>query len=265
MLCLLLTEHYISCYNNTRTAKYRENDAKMRGNAKKMTIEGLQKLTLLDYPGRTACTVFLAGCNFRCPFCHNFELVAKPAAPLMTDEELLEYLKKRKGLLDGVAITGGEPLLRRELPELLRKIKALGYAVKLDTNGSFPARLKALVGEGLVDYVAMDVKNAPERYGETVGFLKLELSAIRESIEFLLTDAVDYEFRTTVIEQYHSEREIQAIAEWIQGAKRWFLQQFKASERVPNGALTAPSYQKMQEYLQIARQFIPQTELRGVG
>ena len=134
----------------------------------------------------------------------------------------MAFLQKRKGLLDGVAITGGEPLMRRELPELLRKIKALGYAVKLDTNGSFPARLKALVEEGLVDYVAMDVKNAPARYGETVGFLKLELDAIRESIEFLKSGAVDYEFRTTVIEQYHSEKEIYAIAEWIQGAKRWF-------------------------------------------
>ncbi|MBQ7035764.1 MAG: anaerobic ribonucleoside-triphosphate reductase activating protein [Clostridia bacterium] len=230
-----------------------------------MTIEGLQKLTLLDYPGRTACTVFLAGCNFRCPFCHNFELVVNPAAPLMTDEELLDYLQKRKGLLDGVAITGGEPLLRKELPELLRKVKALGYAVKLDTNGSFPARLKALVEEGLVDYVAMDVKNAPARYGETVGFLKLDLAAIQKSIDYLLTDAVDYEFRTTVVEQYHSAEEIRAIAEWIQGAKRYYLQQFKASERVPNEALSAPSYQKMQEYLQIASEIIPQTELRGVG
>ncbi len=230
-----------------------------------MTIEGLQKLTLLDYPGRTACTVFLAGCNFRCPFCHNYELVASPVAPLMSDEELLDYLQKRKGLLDGVAITGGEPLLRKELPDLLRKIKALGYAVKLDTNGSFPARLKALVGEGLIDYVAMDIKNAPDRYGETVGFLKLELNAIQESIDFLMTDAVDYEFRTTVIEQFHGPREIEAIGQWIQGAKRWFLQRFKPSERVPDGSLTAPTTQKMQDYLEIARKAIPATELRGVG
>ena len=229
-----------------------------------MTIEGIQKLTLLDYPGRTACTVFLAGCNFRCPFCHNYELVANPVAPLMSDEELLDYLQKRKGLLDGVAVTGGEPLLRRELPDLLRKIKALGYAVKLDTNGSFPARLKALVGEGLVDYVAMDIKNSPARYGETVGFLKLELNAIQESIDFLLEGAVDYEFRTTVIEQFHSEEEIEAIAQWIRGAKRWFLQRFKPSERVPDGSLTAPTTQKMKEYLEIAQKVIPQTELRGV-
>lgn len=229
-----------------------------------MTIEGLQKLTLLDYPGRTACTVFLAGCNFRCPFCHNYELVAGPVAPLMSDEELLDYLQKRKGLLDGVAITGGEPLLRRELPDLLRKIKALGYAVKLDTNGSFPARLKELVGEGLVDYVAMDVKNSPARYGATVGFPKLELNAIQESIDFLLEGRVDYEFRTTVIEQFHGQEEIEAIGQWIGGAKRWFLQRFKPSELVPDGSLTAPTTQKMREYLEIARRSVPSAELRGV-
>lgn len=229
-----------------------------------MTIEGLQKLTLLDYPGRTACTVFLAGCNFRCPFCHNYELVANPVAPLMTDEELLDYLQKRKGLLDGVAITGGEPLMRRELPELLRKIKALGYAVKLDTNGCFPARLKEIVGEGLVDYVAMDVKNAPARYGETVGFPKLTLTAVEESVNFLMTDVVDYEFRTTVIEQFHSDEEIETIGRWIQGAKRWFLQRFKPSEMVPNETLTAPSTQKMEEYLKIAQKYVPAAELRGV-
>ncbi len=230
-----------------------------------MTIEGLQKLTLLDYPGRTACTVFLAGCNFRCPFCHNYELVASPVAPLMSDEELLDYLQKRKGLLDGVAITGGEPLLRKELPDLLSKIKALGYAIKLDTNGSFPARLKALVGEGLIDYVAMDIKNSPARYGQTVGFLKLELNAIQESIDFLMSGAVEYEFRTTVIEQFHSGEEIEAIARWIRGADRWFLQRFKPSERVPDGSLTAPTTQRMEEYLQIAKKFIPNAELRGVG
>jgi pyruvate formate lyase activating enzyme len=230
-----------------------------------MTIEGLQKLTLLDYPGRTACTVFLAGCNFRCPFCHNFELVVNPVAPLMTDEELLDYLRKRKGLLDGVAITGGEPLMRKELPDLLRKIKELGYAVKLDTNGSFPARLKEVVEQGLVDYVAMDVKNAPDRYGPTVGFPKLELAAIQQSMDFLMTDAVDYEFRTTVIEQFHGAAEMEAIGQWIQGAKRWFLQRFKPSELVPDNSLTAPSTQKMEEYLEIAKNYVPDAELRGVG
>lgn len=229
-----------------------------------MTIEGLQKLTLLDFPGRTACTVFLAGCNFRCPFCHNFDLVAQAVNPLMSEEELLSFLQKRKGLLDGVAITGGEPLMRRELPELLRKIKALGYPIKLDTNGSFPGRLKELVAEGLVDYVAMDIKNAPERYGETVGFPKLGLGPTQESIDFLLTGPVDYEFRTTVVQELHRPEDMAAIAEWIRGAKRYYLQQFKQSERVPNGGLTAPSYQTMEEYLRIVREKIPAAELRGI-
>lgn len=229
-----------------------------------MTIEGLQKLTLLDFPGRTACTVFLAGCNFRCPFCHNFDLVAQPSAPLMGEEELLSFLQKRKGLLDGVAITGGEPLMRRELPELLRKIKELGYPVKLDTNGSFPARLKELVAEGLVDYVAMDIKNSPERYGETVGFPKLGLAPTRESVEFLLSNAVDYEFRTTVVQELHRPEDMKAIAEWLKGAKRYYLQQFKQSAQVPNEGLSAPSYQTMQDYLKIVQEQIPAAEVRGI-
>ena len=229
-----------------------------------MQIHGLQKLTLLDFPGRTACTVFLGGCNFRCPFCHNFELASRPLAPLMTEQELLDYLQKRKGLLDGVAITGGEPLLRPDLAELLRKIKALGYAVKLDTNGSFPARLKELVGEGLVDYVAMDVKNAPDRYGETAGFPKLELDPIRESIEFLKNGAVESEFRTTVVEGLHTEAEIAEIADWLKGAKRYFLQRFRPSEQVPSETLTAPSTAQMKAYLKIVQEKIPHAELRGV-
>ncbi len=182
----------------------------------------------------------------------------------MSEHELLDFLKKRSGLLDGVAITGGEPLLRPDLADLLREIKALGYAVKLDTNGSFPARLKALVGEGLVDYVAMDVKNAPDRYGETAGFPKLELDPIRESIEFLKSGAVESEFRTTVVEGLHTEVEIAAIADWLTGAKRYFLQRFRPSEQVPSETLTAPSTARMKQYLKIVRERIPDAELRGV-
>ena len=229
-----------------------------------MTIEGLQKLTLLDFPGKTACTVVLGGCNFRCPFGHNFDLAARPSAPLMGEEELLDFLRQRKGLLDGVAITGGEPLLRPDLPELMRKIKALGYPIKLDTNGSFPDRLRKLVEEGLVDYVAMDIKNAPERYGETVGFQKLNLDPIRKSVDYLLSGAVDYEFRTTVVNELHRPEDLANIADWLRGAKRYFLQQFKQSEQVPNEALTAPGYQIMQEYLQIVREKVSTAELRGI-
>lgn len=229
-----------------------------------MTIAGLQKLTLLDFPGKTACTVFLNGCNFRCPFCHNFALAKGLAEPLMEAQELLCFLESRKGLLDGVAFTGGEPLMQRELPDLIRKIKAMGYAVKLDTNGCFPDRLKELVEEGLLDYVAMDVKNAPRRYGETVGFLKLETDRIEESIAFLKEGRVDYEFRTTVVHPLHGKEELAEVAQWLQGAKRYYLQQFRPSDQVPNEALEAPSYQEMKAYLETVRNILPVAELRGV-
>ena len=163
-----------------------------------MDIHGLQKLTLLDYPGKVACTVFLGGCDFRCPFCHNGELVAGPLPPPETDDEaLLAFLNKRRGLLDGVCVTGGEPLLRPELPDLLARIKELGFLVKVDTNGARPDRLRALVERGIADYVAMDVKNGPTRYAETVGVEGLDLAPVRDSVSFLLSGAVDYEFRTT--------------------------------------------------------------------
>ena len=166
-----------------------------------MDIQGLQKMTLLDYPGKVACTVFLGGCDFRCPFCHNGELVLSPAPAQMDQEELLAFLKKRQGLLDGVCITGGEPLLRPDLKGLLEAIHALGYPVKLDTNGSHPRALVDLVERKLVDYVAMDVKNSPERYPETVGVPELDVGPIRESVGFLLEGMVDYEFRTTWIKK----------------------------------------------------------------
>ena len=164
-----------------------------------MDIQGLQKMTLLDYPGRVACTVFLGGCDLRCPFCHNGGLVLGPMPAELDSEELLAFLRKRRGLLDGVCVTGGEPLLRPDLPELLSQIKELGYPVKLDTNGGRPAQLRALAEAGLVDYVAMDVKNSPGRYGETAGVPGLDLAPFRESVSFLLQGTVDYEFRTTVV------------------------------------------------------------------
>lgn len=229
-----------------------------------MIIEGLQKLTLLDYPGHTACTLFTGGCNFRCGYCHNYQLVTGKREPLMQSEEFLSFLNKRKGLLDGVAITGGEPLLHRDLGDLLREIKAAGFAIKLDTNGMFPARLKEYVEAGLLDYVAMDIKNAPRRYGETVRCKGMDFAPLEESIRFLLEGAVDYEFRTTVAEGLHTEKEIREIAEWIKGAKRYFLQQYKESEQVPDRSLKAPGNQKMREYLKIAKEILPSAELRGV-
>lgn len=230
-----------------------------------MRIDGLQKMTLLDFPGKVACTVFTGGCNFRCPFCHNALLVTKlPEKPDYSEDEILSFLEKRTGLLDGVAITGGEPLLNPDIADFIRKIRSMGYAVKLDTNGSFPERLKAIVGEGLVDYVAMDIKNRKEKYAETIGLKNLDLSKIEESIEFLKTGAVDYEFRTTVVEQFHTVEDIRAAAEWISGAKRYFLQNFVDSGELICGDVCGVDKETMLKMKSAAADFVPQTEIRGI-
>ena len=195
-----------------------------------MKINGFQKLTLLDFPEKMACIIFTAGCNFRCPFCHNASLVTHIDNTFdYTEEDVFSYLEKRKGLLEGVCITGGEPLLQPDIEEFIRKIKAMGYAVKLDTNGSFPEKLIHLVESGLVDYVAMDIKNCKEKYNITAGNDALDIVDIEKSVEFLLGDTVDYEFRTTVEDSLHTVEDIEKIADWIKGAKRYFLQNFADS------------------------------------
>ena len=230
-----------------------------------MRIYGLQKMTLLDFPGKVACTVFTGGCNFRCPFCHNALLVTKlPEKPDYSEDEILIFLEKRTGLLDGVAITGGEPLLNPDIADFIRKIRSMGYAVKLDTNGSFPERLKAIVGEGLVDYVAMDIKNRKEKYAETIGLKNLDLSKIEESVEFLKSGAVDYEFRTTVVEQFHTVEDIRAAAEWISGAKRYFLQNFVDSGELICEEVSGVDKETMLKMKSAAADFVPQTEIRGI-
>ncbi len=229
-----------------------------------MDIHGLQKLTLLDFPGHVACTVFLAGCDFRCPFCHNGGLVLGGMTPLMDDAALLDFLKKRQGLLDGVAVTGGEPLLRPDLPRLLERIKALGYAVKLDTNGSHPAALRALVSDGLVDHVAMDIKNSPAAYAATVGVPELDLTPVAESAAFLLSGAVDYEFRTTAVAEFHTDASFAAIAQWIAGAKRYYIQCFTDRDAVLQAGLHAPTKEQLEHWADIVRPLVPSVELRGV-
>lgn len=230
-----------------------------------MKIHGLQKMTLLDFPDRVACTVFLGGCDFRCPFCHNFELVDGSAPAIMEDAELFAFLEKRRGLLDGVAITGGEPCLRPDLPALLRRIKALGYAVKLDTNGTHPQLLKAILDEGLADYVAMDIKNSPEKYARTVGLPAVDLASVRESAALLMGGNVDYEFRTTVVAELHAAEDFEAIGRWIAGARRYFLQCFTDRDSVPFGNLHAPSAEDLNRYAEIVRPFVPESRVRGVS
>lgn len=229
-----------------------------------MKIHGLQKMTLLDFPGKVACTVFLGGCDFRCPYCHNFELVDGSAPAIMEEGELFAFLEKRRGLLDGVAITGGEPTLRSDLPELMRAIRDMGYAVKLDTNGGHPDRLAAILGAGLADYVSMDIKNSPEKYARTVGLDAIDLAPIRESARLLMAGEADYEFRTTVVDELHDAADFEAIGQWIAGAKRYFLQAFTDRDSVPFAGLHAPSDEKMRQYAEIARRYVPQTQLRGV-
>ena len=229
-----------------------------------MIIQGYQKLTTLDFPGKLACTVFTPGCNFRCPFCHNASLVRGNQEPPISEEEVFAHLNKRVGMLDGVCLTGGEPLLQKGLDVFLQKVKQLGYLVKLDTNGSLPEQLKQLIENGLVDYVAMDLKNCREKYPLTCGVENLSLDSIEQSIELLMQGKVDYEFRTTVVNELHTVEDIAAAGEWIRGAKQWFLQCYKDSGDVLGSGLTAPCKETLQQMLEIAAPFVQRAELRGV-
>ena len=226
---------------------------------------GLQKLTLLDYPEHVACTVFTSGCNMRCPFCHNADLaVGNDSSLPETHESLLEFLKARKKILDGVCITGGEPLLHQETVDLLSEIKSLGLKVKLDTNGSYPGRLKTAVNEGLVDMVAMDIKNSREKYQVTTGGCDL-LDKVRESVDFLLTEKISYEFRTTVTGNLHTPEDFIDIGSWIAGKSRYFLQKFKDSGNVLAGVPTMSVDDNfMEKCLANAKLFLPNAAIRGV-
>ncbi len=230
-----------------------------------MQFSGFQKLTLLDYPEKTACTLFTAGCNFRCPFCHNAALVTHiDNSNYFTEENVLEYLSKRKGVLDGVCITGGEPLMHKELPEFIKKVKDLGYLVKLDTNGSYPERLVQLIDSGLIDYVAMDIKNCKDKYLQTADCTAEDLVNVEKSIEILKRKKIDYEFRTTVVKEYHTVEDIKKIVEWINGAEKYFLQNFIDSGDIIKNNLSAVSREKLEIMRVAAQDIIPKVEIRGI-
>ena len=227
-----------------------------------MNVQGYQKLTLLDFPGRTACTVFTGGCNLRCPFCHNAGLVRTPlAGPNLTDE-VLEYLRKRRGILDGVCVTGGEPLLQPDLEDFLRRIKEMGYAVKLDTNGMLPGRLAGVLATKLVDYVAMDIKSSPDGYAAATG-TDADVSAVKDSLSILRDSGIPFELRTTAVRGIHTVADFAAIGRWIAGAKRYFIQAFVDSGDLIGAGkpLTEP---QLQDLLQAVKPFIPDSQLRGV-
>ena len=230
-----------------------------------MVIQGLQKLTLLDYPDKVACTVFTAGCNFRCPFCHNASLVVDTYKNKeIPEEDFFSYLNKRKGILDGVCVSGGEPLIQQGIETFLKKIKEMGYAVKLDTNGSSPDKLRKLVEEGLVDYVAMDIKNSPEKYGSTIGIEEYDISHVCQSVTFLLKGNVPYEFRTTVVRRFHQRADFHSIGRWIKGAEHYYLQQFVDSGDLIKPGLRGYDKKVMQQALEVVKKYVETAQFRGL-
>ena len=230
-----------------------------------MQLCGLQKLTLLDYPGRMACTVFTGGCKFRCPFCHNASLVLRPGqAGTVSEEDFFTLLKKRKGILDGVCVTGGEPLLQPDIEPFLARIRALGYPVKLDTNGSSPEKLRSLVEKGLVAQVAMDLKAGPEHYSAVIGVPGYDIAPIRESVVYLMAGHIPYEFRTTVVKGLHTQKDFVDIADWIAGAEQYYLQGFVDSGDLIGTSLSSFTPEEMRGFLAVVQKRIPNAQLRGV-
>nr|WP_317349853.1 anaerobic ribonucleoside-triphosphate reductase activating protein [uncultured Blautia sp.] len=230
-----------------------------------MKIYGLNKTTLLDYPGRVAATIFLGGCNFRCPFCQNSSLVLSPdRQPEIPEEEVLSFLKKRKGILEGVCVTGGEPTLSPELPEFLKKIQDLGYPVKLDTNGSRPQVLKDLASRNLIQMTAVDIKACPNNYPSLCGLVHPDLDSIKETVDFLINGSLDYEFRTTVVRELHTEQDFIQIGQWIAGAKAYYLQAYRDSEEVLQPGFSSYSQKELMYFRDILKRTIPLVELRGI-
>lgn len=227
-----------------------------------MNIQGFQSLTLLDFPGKVACTVFCGGCNLRCPFCHNASLVLSPREAQNKEKEVLEYLEKRKGILEGVCITGGEALLQPDLSDFIGKLKKMGYAVKLDTNGSDPQKLERLISEGGIDYIAMDIKSAPETYERAIG-VKADFKAFARSAEIIRTSGIPYEFRTTFVKGIHTEADAEGIGKFLAGDSQYFLQGFVDSGNLIGEGYEAFSPEEMKRMLSILKPYLPAARLRG--
>jgi len=229
-----------------------------------MHIHGLQKMSMVDYPGKIAATVFAGGCNLRCPFCHNALLVTELSqSPRLDTEQVLAFLRSRKNLLDAVVLSGGEPLLQNDAADFLAQVKAMGFLVKLDTNGCYPAALKEILDRKLVDYVAMDIKNTPEKYAITVGVPDFDLAPVRESVALLMNSGVEYEFRTTVVRQFHTEADIRAIGGWISGAKQYFLQNFEDSGNLIGTGMSGFSEEEIAAFRDAAAPYVGSAGIRG--
>jgi pyruvate formate lyase activating enzyme len=230
-----------------------------------MQIHGFNKTTLLDYPGHLAANIFLGACNFRCPFCHNASLVLNPSCqPVISEEEVFRVLNKRKGILEGVCITGGEPTLYPELYEFIQKIKEIGLLVKLDTNGHNPELLKKLVNSHMLDYVAMDIKNSKEKYSLSNGIDNFNTENVSESVSFLLSADLDYEFRTTIIKEHHTKEDILSIGKWIEGAKAYYLQAYKDSGDVISAGLHGLLKSELNGFREILLPYVHTVGIRGI-
>ena len=229
-----------------------------------LNIHGLMKTTLLDYPGHLACTIFLGGCNLRCPFCHNSDLVINTNnVPCIPEDDVFQFLQKRKNTLEGVCITGGEPTLRKDLPDFIRKIKDMNYKVKLDTNGTNPQMVKDLIQEKLIDYVAMDIKNSWQKYNLTVGLTSYELDSVKETVTLLLSNVIPYEFRTTVVRELHTKEDLIEISKAIAGCDHYYLQSFVQSDNQIQDGFTAYSEEELAAFLESIKEFIPNAKIRG--
>ena len=230
-----------------------------------MDIRGLNKTTLLDFPGHVAATIFTGGCNFRCPFCHNGDLVLAPQSiPAFSEDEIFSFLKKRKNILTGVCITGGEPTLQPDLIDFMKKIKELGYLIKLDTNGYKPDILTQVLKENLASYIAMDIKAGISHYGYACGLASIDMSRIEESISILMNSQIPYEFRTTIVKGIHTETDFIEIAHMITGASAYFLQSYKESDGVIDKQYSAFSTEELSHFLTLVKSEIPVACLRGI-
>ncbi len=229
-----------------------------------MTFFGLEKLSLVDFDGYVAATVFTGNCNFRCPFCHNSSLVLDyKNLSTVSEQEIVDYLVKRKGIIEGLCITGGEPTLEKDLPIFCEKIKSLGLKVKVDTNGTNPEMIKTLVNNGVVDYFAMDIKNNLENYSAIIDVKNFNTTNVEKSVEYFLTNKIAYEFRTTLIKEYHNTDNMRKIGEWIKGANKYFLQKFKNSESCIKSHLSPVEDSIALEFRDILKEYIPTVALRG--
>lgn len=230
-----------------------------------MNICGYQKTTLLDYPGHVAATIFTGGCNFRCPFCHNSDLVVNSTmSPCISQEEIFSFLKKRKNVLSGICITGGEPTLQTNLSEFIKKVRSLGYKIKLDTNGYRPDVISSLLEDNLLDYIAMDIKAGLSNYAKVSGIPNLDTSKIKESISIIENSGIDYEFRTTVVKELHNRQDFLEISEMLSSSSSYFIQSFKDSGNILTPGLSSCDTDTLNQYLAIVKNKLPFSSLRGI-